>query len=478
MGRRPGTQDPPRQVRAGRGRDPPPRYHLRVLPGRARRRRRVRPLPGQQEGLPRLRHRAGQRLAHCHRDNRGRGTLARKGQNGHNGRKMGTRRRRGHPETPRPERQWRLRRLLALPPPPRARTHPPRQIPRRAHPRSVTSSPQKSRTQKGLPLDELYRQLFNPQLYLLAFFRTYFCPFYVFSYELDGGGWRRLSGMADGWHSEVGGSGAAVSFDASVGAGELAFSGFQADFKALDFAEPAVHPRFGDALVQVADDLGKAGPLVRRDAEHCASKASVFMLARYPVRAAAGAQRDLAHLEVLLEFLPFLVGGLAVFSGGPGGPPLVEECAVGADQVVLEDGHVRFRGGQAFVAENPGCDVHGQPAGDGCRREAPAEIVGPASMIQGSARSVADRIVPVFGGGSWLAGGGAARCARVAPAPAAPGRPPFRRGDGVAGQSGAGRAHSRCQQARNASFQGQVRLIFSVRARAWRTIRANRLSNR
>ena len=31
-------------------------------------------------------------------------------------------------------------------------------------------------------------------------------------------------------------------------------------------------------------------------------------------------------------------------------------------------------------------------------------------------------------------------------------------GAGVAGQAGAGRAHSRCQQARNASFQGQVRL--------------------
>jgi hypothetical protein len=66
---------------------------------------------------------------------------------GHNGRKVGARRRRGHPEAPRPDRQRRLHRLLALPPPPRARTHPPRQIPRRTHPRSVTSSPQKSRTQ-------------------------------------------------------------------------------------------------------------------------------------------------------------------------------------------------------------------------------------------------------------------------------------------------------------------------------------------
>jgi hypothetical protein len=81
--------------------------------------------------------------------------------------------------------------------------------------------------------------------------------------------------MADGWHSEVSGSGVAVSFDASVEAGEFAFSGFQADLKALDFAEPAVHPCFGDALVQVADDLGKAGPLVRRDAEHRAAQASL-----------------------------------------------------------------------------------------------------------------------------------------------------------------------------------------------------------
>ena len=38
--------------------------------GRARRRRRVRPLPGQQAGLPGLRHRAQEGLAHRHRDHR------------------------------------------------------------------------------------------------------------------------------------------------------------------------------------------------------------------------------------------------------------------------------------------------------------------------------------------------------------------------------------------------------------------------
>jgi len=52
-----------------------------------------------------------------------------------------------------------------------------------------------------------------------------------------------------------------------------------------------------------------------------------------------------------------------------------------------------------------------------------------------------------------------------------------RRG-GVAGQAGAGRLHSRRQHARKASFQGQVRLIFSTRARAWLTSRAGGLSSR
>ena len=99
------------------------------------------------------------------------------------------------------------------------------------------------------------------------------------------------------------------------------------------------------------------------------------------------------------------------------------------------------------------------------------------------AKLVTDRVVPVFGGFVWSAG--FRRVAVLpdvlgaAPAPTAPGRASFPgRGDGVAGQAGAGRAHSRCQQVRKASFQGQVRLIFSMRARAWRASRAGRLSNR
>ena len=37
----------------------------------------------------------------------------------------------------------------------------------------------RARGRRGLPCDELYRQLFNPALFLMAFFRTNFCPFYL-----------------------------------------------------------------------------------------------------------------------------------------------------------------------------------------------------------------------------------------------------------------------------------------------------------
>ena len=69
----------------------------------------------------------------------------------------------------------------------------------------------------------------------------------------------------------------------------------------------------------------------------------------------------------------------------------------------------------------------------------------------------------------WLAGWscGAARCARVRTGSDRAGQVSFL-ADGVvrAGQAGAGRAHSRCQQVRNAFFHGQSRLMAKVRCRA------------
>jgi len=80
-------------------------------------------------------------------------------------------------------------------------------------------------------------------------------------------------------------------------------------------------------------------------------------------------------------------------------------------------------------------------------------------------------LLPGFGCGVCLAGGGGR-----AAVPGVPGCAPGSDGAGDvllsvvgvvrAGQAGAGKAQSRCQQVRNASFHGQSGLIFSTRRRA------------
>jgi hypothetical protein len=80
-------------------------------------------------------------------------------------------------------------------------------------------------------------------------------------------------------------------------------------------------------------------------------------------------------------------------------------------------------------------------------------------------------LMPGFGCGVRLVSAGG--CAVVpgvpgcAPAPTAPGSCSFRvAGTTDAGQAGAGRAQSRCQQVRKAPFHGQSGLIFRIRCRA------------
>src|SRR6266545_421572 len=78
--------------------------------------------------------RAGQRLAHRHRRHRRRLPPPGQRPHGHHRRPLGTRPRQSHPQTPRPDQQRRLRRLLDLPPRPGAATNPPHPLPRRRHP--------------------------------------------------------------------------------------------------------------------------------------------------------------------------------------------------------------------------------------------------------------------------------------------------------------------------------------------------------
>ncbi|MFI1628114.1 hypothetical protein ACH4YO_28795 [Streptomyces noursei] len=92
--------------------------------------------------------------------------------------------------------------------------------------------------------------------------------------------------------------------------------GIEADLESFDFAEPAVGAGLADALAKVLDDLDESGSLAWVDLEDGAANAGVFVLARGPVGAPAGAQGDLAELEVLLEVAPLLLGGLWYSSTG------------------------------------------------------------------------------------------------------------------------------------------------------------------
>jgi hypothetical protein len=63
----------------------------------------------------------------------------------------------------------------------------------------------------------------------------------------------------------------------------------------------------------------------------------VFVLAGRAVGASAFAEGEFAALEVLLELVPLLVGGLAVFGLGALGAVLVEEASVRANELFVED---------------------------------------------------------------------------------------------------------------------------------------------
>jgi hypothetical protein len=100
----------------------------------------------------------------------------------------------------------------------------------------------------------------------------------------------------DGRDAEVdGGAGAPVEL------GELVVGAGEADLEAFDLAEPAFAFGLGDAGDQVVADLGQAGPLGRVWPEHRAADAGVLMDAGRSERAGAGADGDLALLEVSLH---------------------------------------------------------------------------------------------------------------------------------------------------------------------------------
>ncbi|KFZ79213.1 hypothetical protein ED92_26875 [Amycolatopsis sp. MJM2582] len=91
----------------------------------------------------------------------------------------------------------------------------------------------------------------------------------------------------------------------------------EADGEIVDLSAPYVEFGFADPVTEVVRDLDQPGALAGVDAQDRASDAGVLVLAGGAVGAAAGAEFQLACVEVLLEFGPFLVGWFAVLVGWP-----------------------------------------------------------------------------------------------------------------------------------------------------------------
>ena len=114
--------------------------------------------------------------------------------------------------------------------------------------------------------------------------------------------------------------------------------------QSLDFPKPAVLAGLDDPVRQILNDCKEAVALLRIHPQDGAADAGVLVPTGSAVGPGAGAQGDLPQFEVLLELRPFLVGGFSVFRGRPGRSALIQEVAVGADQVVLEDRDVGLGG--------------------------------------------------------------------------------------------------------------------------------------
>src|SRR5205823_1697728 len=150
------------------------------------------------------------------------------------------------------------------------------------------------------------------------------------------GGDGPAGGLGESRHAQVHGVGLAGG--QAVDLGELGGGGGKADFESLGFAGPAVVLGLGDPVAQVVADSGQTRPLGWVRAQEGAADAAVLVDAAGPVGAAAVAERDPPALEMAEEFLPFGVGGRAVFLAGAQGPAAGDECPVSVDDFLGVDG--------------------------------------------------------------------------------------------------------------------------------------------
>jgi hypothetical protein len=110
-----------------------------------------------------------------------------------------------------------------------------------------------------------------------------------------------------GWDAELdglAGAGAGHLLDL----GEFGAGSGEADLEAFDFAEPSFAAGFFDPGQQVLADIEEALALGWVGAQQRAAQAGVLVDAGGGVGATAGAEGDLAMLEVAEKLLPFCVG--------------------------------------------------------------------------------------------------------------------------------------------------------------------------
>jgi len=173
------------------------------------------------------------------------------------------------------------------------------------------------------------------------------------------GGDGPAGGLGEGRHAQVhGGDLAGGEF---VHLGELGGGGGEADFESFGFAGPGVLLGLGDAVAQVVADAGEAGPLGWVGPQEGAADAAVLVDAAGPVGTAAVAERDPPALEMAEEFLPFGIGGGAVFLAGPQRPAAGDECPVPVDDFLGVDGLVSHRGVDVAVPGHELGDVRRHP---------------------------------------------------------------------------------------------------------------------
>lgn len=150
----------------------------------------------------------------------------------------------------------------------------------------------------------------------------------------------------------------------------------EGEIDAFDLTDPALGFGACSAVEEIGFELREAVQHLGVDVEHRAADAGVFVLARGAVGTSAGAEFDLAAVEVLLEFVPLFGRGVPVLALGPDLAPVLQVLLVVPDHVFVEHRDAAMSGLDVQASKQGRADVDRQAAIDEFGDEDPAEVVG------------------------------------------------------------------------------------------------------